>query len=201
MSASINAEKSSADSVHVPEAVAARVSGWQQDFALLTDSYRPYLYRRCMRHLGNPADAEDVLQDVVMNAYRFAHRFERRAKFKTWLTRIADNQCYTFLRQRQQHIKLEHSLAVLEFHETAMDVEAGEKADHLKKMISEVMANVSPKAREVLSLRYWLELSMEEIAHTLGIGLSATKMRLHRAHQQCFYEIDSKCPAFDSRQS
>lgn len=192
MGASSNTEKNNANEVRLLAAVVARDPGWQQAFASLMNGYRPYLYHRCRRHLGNSTDAEDALQDVFINAYRFAHRFEHRAKLKTWLTRIADNQCYTLLRRRQQQINLEHLLAVIEIHETAMDPSTDETVDHTKKLVCGVMAKVSPKAREILSLRYWLELSMEEIAQTLGIGLSATKMRLHRAHQQCFSEIDSR---------
>lgn len=192
MAATTHQEKTSADEVLLLNAVVARGPGWQQAFASLMDSYGPYLYHRCLRHLRNAADAEDVLQEVFIKAYRFAHRFERRAQLKTWLTRIADNQCYTFLRKRQQQINLEHLLAVIEIHEAAMDMRLSETAEYRKKMVSQVMAKVSPKAREILSLRYWLELSMDEIAQTLGIGLSAAKMRLHRAHQQCFSEIESE---------
>ncbi len=52
------------------------------------------------------------------------------------------------------------------------------------------MAKLSPRSREILSLRYWLDLPLEEIAQTLGIGLSAAKMRLHRAHRHCLEHID-----------
>jgi RNA polymerase sigma-70 factor (ECF subfamily) len=141
-------------------------------------------------YLHNAADAEDVLQESFLNAYRFADRFEGRASLKTWLTRIADNQCYTFLRKRQQYASVEHLLAVIEIHEAAqaaMEIEE----DHRRQFVAEAMGSVSPKAREVLALRYWLELPLEEISATLGIGLSATKMRLHRAHRQCLDVMDS----------
>ena len=184
MSASADNKKINAQEVQLLEAVAVRRPGWQQAFASLMDAYRPYLFRRCLGHLHNAADAEDVLQESFLNAYRFADRFEGRASLKTWLTRIADNQCYTFLRKRQQYADVEHLLAVIEIHEAAqaaMEIEV----DDRREFVVEAMASVSPKAREVLALRYWLELPLEEISTTLGIGLSATKMRLHRAHRQC----------------
>ena len=125
MVASTNTEKNDANEVQLLETVAARDPGWQRAVASLMNCYRPYLYHRCMHHLGNSADVEDVLQDVFINVYRFARRFERRAKLKTWLTRVADNQCYTFLRrQQQQQVNVEYSLAVIEIHETAMDIPA-----------------------------------------------------------------------------
>jgi RNA polymerase sigma-70 factor (ECF subfamily) len=190
MSASAENKMINAQEVQLLEAVAVRRPGWQQAFASLMDAYRPYLYWRCVGHLHNAADAEDVLQESFLNAYRFADRFEGRASLKTWLTRIADNQCYTFLRKRQQYASVEHLLAVIEIHEAAqaaMEIEE----DHRRQFVAEAMGSVSPKAREVLALRYWLELPLEEISATLGIGLSATKMRLHRAHRQCLDVMDS----------
>ena len=192
MSASAERKKINAQEVQLLEAVVDRRLGWEQAFASLMHAYRPYLYRRCMGHLHNAADAEDVLQESFLNAYRFANRFEGRASLKTWLTRIADNQCYTFLRKKQQYANVEHLLAVIEVHESvqaAMEMEA----DHRRQFVAEALAQVSPKAREILALRYWLELPLEEISATLGIGLSATKMRLHRAHRQCLDVMDPGC--------
>jgi len=191
MSASADRKKINAQEVQLLEAVVVRRPGWQQAFKSLMDAYRPYLYRRCLGYLHNAADAEDVLQESFLNAYRFANRFEGRASLKTWLTRIADNQCYTFLRKKQQYTNVEYLLAVIEIHEAAqaaMEIEA----DHRRQFVADALGRVSPKAREILALRYWLELPLEEISTTLGIGLSATKMRLHRAHRQCLDVMDSE---------
>lgn len=175
--------------VQLLQVVTAQEPGWQQAYATVVNSYRPYLFQRCMRHLRNAADAEDVLQEVFLNAYRFAHRYQGRASVKTWLTTIADNQCNTFLRKRKRYTSVQHLLAVIDIHEAAEAASAAQKEEQ-RRIVAEAMAKVSPKAREILSLRYWLELPLEDIAQTLGIGLSATKMRLHRAHQQCFGVID-----------
>jgi len=172
------------------EAVVAGKSGWQRDYANLMNAHRSYLYQRCMRYLRNVDDAEDVLQEVFLNAFRYAERYQGRASFKTWLTTIADNQCFSYLRRKQRCFEVEHLAAVIEIHEGGRMASEAVQDDERRRMVARAMARLSPKAREILSLRYWLDLSLEEIARTLGIGLSAAKMRLHRAHQQCMEAID-----------
>lgn len=196
MMASTGAEKDYEREVQLLQAVIAQAPGWQRAFATVVNTYRPYLFRRCVRHIRNVTDAEDVLQEVFLNAYRFAGRYEGRASLKTWLTTIADNQCNTFLRRRQRYSSVQQLLAVIDIHEAEQAAtEAHEKEQ--RHIVAEAMARVSPTAREILSLRYWLELPLEEIARTLGIGLSATKMRLHRAHHQCFGVVDPECRPAD----
>ena len=172
------------------EAVVARKPGWQRAYADLVEGYRPYLYQRCLRCLRNPGDTEDVLQEVFLNAYRYADRYQGRASLKTWLTTIADNQCFTHLRRKQRYIQIEHLAAVIEIHEDPQLPSEAVQEDQRRQLVAGVMAQLSPRSREILSLRYWLDLSLEEIAQTLGIGLSATKMRLHRAQHQCREKID-----------
>lgn len=130
MSTSAKTERKNAHGVQLLKAVVIRGPGWQQAFTSLIDGYRPYLFRRCRGQLRNAADAEDVLQETFINVYRFAHRFEGRASLKTWLTRIADNQCYTFLRKLPEHM-----LALIEVHEAAQaarGIEADEQRRWLK---------------------------------------------------------------------
>lgn len=172
------------------EAVVARKPGWQRAYADLVEGFGPYLYQRCLRYLRNTDDAEDVLQEVFLNAYRYADRYQGRASLKTWLTTIADNQCFTHLRRKQRHIQIEHLAAVIEIHEAGQRASEAVQDDERRQLVVRVMAQLSPRSREILSLRYWLDLSLEEIAQTLGIGLSAAKMRLHRAHRQCLEEIE-----------
>ena len=171
-------------------AVAARRPGWQRCYAQLVADYRPYLYQRCLRYLRNADDAEDVLQEVFLSAYRYADRFQGRSSLKTWLTAIADNRCFTHLRRKQRYGQVEHLSALIEIYERGeAAAEAGDDEER-RCMVAQAMNRVSPRSREVLALRYWLDLSLEEIAQTLGIGLSATKMRLLRAHRQCVEKID-----------
>lgn len=172
------------------EAVAARKPGWQRAYADLVDAYGPYLYRRCLGHLGNADDVEDVLQEVFLSAYRYADRFQGRSSLKTWLTSIADNQCFTHLRRKQRWVQREHLAALIEIYENGKGAEEAVHGREKQRLVAGVMAQLSPRSREILSLRYWLDLSLEEIAQTLGIGLSATKMRLLRAHRQCLEKID-----------
>lgn len=172
------------------EAVVAKRRGWQRLYAKLVDTYRPYLYQRCLRYLRDADDAEDVLQEVFLSAYRHADRFQGRASLKTWLTKISDNQCLTYLRRKQRYGQVEHLAAVMEIYEEGEAAADADDEEERRQMVAKAMERLSPKSRKILSLRYWLDLSLEEIARTLGIGLSAAKMRLHRAHRQCLEAIE-----------
>lgn len=192
MAAFTRSEKNYEREVQLLQVVIAHEPGWQRAYAAVVNTYRPYLFQRCVRHLRNAADAEDVLQEVFLNAYRFANRYQGRASLKTWLTTIANNQCNTFLRRRQRQTSVQHLLAEIDIDEAACAASAAQ-AEEQRLIVAKAMIKVSPTAREVLSLRYWLELPLEEIAQTLGIGLCATKMRLYRAHQQCYAAVESEC--------
>src|SRR6201986_3509456 len=73
-------------------------SGDEDAFAALTGPFRHELQVHCYRILGSAADAEDMLQETMMAAWRGLHRFEGRASLRTWLHAIATNKCLNHLR-------------------------------------------------------------------------------------------------------
>jgi len=79
-------------------------AGDKRAFAALVDAYSPRLYRLALRMLGDPLEAEDVLQDTFLKAFRNLQSFEGRSKMGTWLYRIASNEALMRLRKRQPTI-------------------------------------------------------------------------------------------------
>jgi RNA polymerase sigma-70 factor, ECF subfamily len=78
-------------------------AGDRAEFARLVDTYYGIIYRLALRMLNNPQDAEDILQETFLKAYRHIDGFDGRAKVSTWLYRIATNEALMFLHRRKPH--------------------------------------------------------------------------------------------------
>lgn len=164
-------------------------SGWQSAFTLLFERYERDIYRYSFSILKNQADAEDVLQEVFIRFYRSAYQFNGQSSLKTWLLRITENQCFSLINKKQtQQDRVKLIETIIDLSEQSYKADAYE-AEQRKNTVSNTLKQINSSAREILSLRYWFDLSLEDIAFTLGIGLSAGKMRLHRAHQTCLQKI------------
>lgn len=159
-------------------------------FAVLVRRYEGMLYRVALRYLGNYADADDATQDAFLKAFRGLPGFRQDAEFKTWLFKILHNVCMTQFAQRRRHEAIEldgHEL------ENATDDKGVDEFQNLieSDAIQNTLSQLNQQERQILILRLIAELSLQETAETLGLGLSATKMRFYRA-QQRFADIYSR---------
>jgi RNA polymerase sigma-70 factor (ECF subfamily) len=145
--------------------------------------HRPWVVRRCRSWLGSWSDAEDVAQETLMRVCAGLHGLEQRTRFKPWLARIVDNQCKTFLARRSRWITVEHIeslIDLLEYGEASGEASPESELATLE-LVHRIMDGIPPQARQVLHLRFFEDQSLEEIARTLEVSLSAAKMRLYRA--------------------
>lgn len=172
--------------------VLKRETGWQACFEALYRQHHSYLYHRCLRRLGEPSDVEDVLQEVFLSAWRHLGKFEGRSSLKTWLVRIADNECTLFQRRQQRYLNVEHIEQLIELHETMTEFPEPGAVEDKHAKVGRLMGRLPPAASEVIALRYWGDLRLEQIGTVLGISLSATKMRVQRAlqHARLVLEAD-----------
>lgn len=149
-------------------------------FTVLIERYRGRLLRRCQARLGNRQDAEDALQETLLRAYRGLHGFRGEANVRTWLTAIADNQCASLAQRRARHVIGEHLRQLIVLHEELR--QPGHDSDEdASRRAHRTLAHAARRDREILLLRFFQDLTLEEIAGTLDIGLSTAKMRLYRA--------------------
>ena len=154
-------------------------------FGKLVEIYQTPVYNLTMRMLGNPIEAEEAAQDTFLKAYTRLKTFDVNRKFSTWILSIASHQCIDRLRRRrfvwlsiEDNPKTEnlvsensHPFGTASRHET-------------RDEIQQVVDRLEPNYRLPLILRYWYDLSYEEIAATLGITEQSVKSRLHRARLQ-----------------
>ena len=168
--------------------VCAAQSGDPIAFAQLCERHCHKMMWRLHRITGNWHDAEDALQDALLNAFRNLHRFESRSSFATWFTSIVINSgLMTLRRKRGKAILLDETFddltpveVRLELH-TVNNPESLCARGELQQMLSAAIHRLPPVLRIATELRVVHDHSVVEIARQLGISESAVKSRLSRA--------------------
>jgi RNA polymerase sigma-70 factor (ECF subfamily) len=168
-------------------AIIAQVRAGDSDaFRVLVERHSRNIFRLAYRMVGNEPDAEDVVQDTFLRAFRQIGRFESRANFGTWLYRIAVNCALDLLRQRpRQAVALEPEPDERE--ERAEDPNLAASPERLafsaevQLRVAAALSELSPAERAAFLLRHFEGHSIEEIGHVLGLRTSATKHTVFRA--------------------
>jgi RNA polymerase sigma-70 factor (ECF subfamily) len=180
-------EGAMADSIQSDEEIVGRIrAGEPALFEVLMRRYNQRLFRAARAILKDEAEAEDVMQQAYVNAYVHLHQFEERARFGTWLTRIAVNEALARLRQRGRQEEVD---AMPEWSKKAMDLLTSrspnpeELALHreLRAILESSFEAIPEIYRSVFMLRAVEGLSTSDAAECLGLNEDTVKTRLHRA--------------------
>jgi RNA polymerase sigma-70 factor (ECF subfamily) len=161
--------------------VQAALRGDQAAFADLVTRYQTAVYNMAYRMLGDPTEAEDAAQEVFVRAWNQLHTFQQDKRFSTWLLSIASHHCIDMLRRRKPSSPLDDVALYVESDDPSPDELAlqGEQRDIVKKLLN----TLPEKYRSVTVLRYYNDLSYDEIARMTGLTESAVKTQLHRARR------------------
>ncbi len=166
------------------EWLASARKGDEAAFGFIVESYQVPVYNLCYRMLANAEAAEDAAQEVFLKAFRNLHRYDPERRFTTWLLSIASHHCIDILRRRRIQ---ESSLEDLLPSQMPSDPNPGPEAAYAQREYQEevraILRGLAPLDRAVIVLRYWYDLSYEEIAETLSQSVSAIKSRLHRTRR------------------
>ena len=166
-------------------AVVARArQGDSEAFQTLVERHSRRAFQLAYRMTGNEQDAEDVVQEAFIRAYRQLNRFEARAHFSTWLHRIVANCSVDLIRSRRS--RYDHAstddLAPTEQPETGdANPERLAASAQIEQKVASAMSELSPLERAAFMLRHYEGRSIAEIGKTLGLGTSATKHSVFRA--------------------
>ncbi|RKT53502.1 RNA polymerase sigma factor [Saccharothrix australiensis] len=155
----------------------AAVRGNTAAFDELVRRHTGRMYRVALRVVGDPVEAEDVVQDAWISAWRALPRFRGDAAPSTWLYRVVTNAALLHLRRRKPTVPLESAPEPRSDNGPEAAVLRGEAAD----VVLRAIAGLEPGQRVPLVLRELEGLSYEEVAEVLGIGVPALRARLHRA--------------------
>jgi RNA polymerase sigma-70 factor (ECF subfamily) len=166
------------------QALARARAGDREGFRLLVERHSRALFRLAHRMTGNQHDAEDVVQEAFLRAYRRLDQFEDRSQVGSWLFRIASNCAYDLLRSRQRRDRhLERDDDGLVEARPASDAgpeRLAEGAD-VRRGVRAAMDEMSDRERSAFALRHFEGWSIAEIAAALGLDESATKQSIFRA--------------------
>jgi RNA polymerase sigma-70 factor (ECF subfamily) len=179
-------EKAQRDYILVQQAIN---HGDRKAYAELLNNYRDSLYFMLLKMTNNPVDAEDLTIEAFGKAFKNLHQYTLEYAFSTWLFRIAANNCIDYLRKRN---RIQYSSGI-----NSEGEETGEFASDLPspnpgpeemiiakqkiKLMREVVEKLKPHYRMLVEMRYFRELSYEEIAVELDLPLGTVKAKLFRA--------------------
>jgi RNA polymerase sigma-70 factor (ECF subfamily) len=182
-----------ADQTDPDAALMLRVKrGDRAAFSALVEKYKQPVMNFVFRSLRDETEAEDLAQNVFLQVYKSRARYERTAKFSTWLFTIARNLCLNEIRRRTRHpaesleeSQTENEDAALRQYEDKKVVLPTEHIlqGELAGKIDEALAALPENQRTAILLCRQDELSYEEIARILGCSLSATKSLIHRGRE------------------
>jgi RNA polymerase sigma-70 factor (ECF subfamily) len=155
--------------------------GDDEAFALLVETYQKPVYNLCYRMLGDAQEAEDAAQECFWRAYRALHRYDPQRSFITWLLSIAAHYCIDQQRRRRLPIYSIDLISEEIVPDNAPSPETSATQSEQDRMLHQLMSAMKPLDRAALVLRYWYDLSDQEISQVLSTSVSAVKSRLHRA--------------------
>lgn len=168
-------------------------AGDEQAFEAVFNKYSSKLYNVAQRILGEPADAQEVVQEVFLTVFRKAHTFQGNSQFSTWLYRLTVNEALGKIRKgknKQKEVGYEEYLPkfqddghhssrpIVDWSDTVEEEYAGQE---LRQLLSQALNQLKPVDKSVVVLSDVEGMSDREIAEILDLTVSAVKTRLHRA--------------------
>ena len=177
-------------------AIAQVRAGDTDAFRVLVERHSRNLFHLAWRMTGNRQDAEDVVQETFLRAYRQLHRFDGRASFGTWLHRIAANHALDLMRARK--IREPHRpgadgeeldpLATLPGSEPGPDRLA--MSGQVQRKLAEALDQLSADERTAFVLRHFESMSSEDIGRALGVNPVTARQAVFRAVRKLRQELE-----------
>jgi RNA polymerase sigma-70 factor (ECF subfamily) len=174
--------------------------GDEKAYAELMSIYKKPVYHVVLKMVRNPDDAEDLTIEAFAKAFRNLHKFNPEYAFSTWLFRIATNNCIDFIRKNKiktmsidSAIKIDNGDEInIDFKDTNLTPQENAIKNQKIEIMQFVVAKLPDKYQRLVTLRYFDELSYEEIATELNAPLGTVKAQLHRARELLYDMIKNK---------
>ncbi len=154
----------------------------EKGFTLLMERYKERIYWYIRRMVVLHEDAEDVLQETFINAYRYAGSFNGQSKIYTWLYKIATNECIAlFRRSKRNDFKM---VEISQQYENLLSESGAETSENILLKFQEAIQQLPEKQRIVFNLRYYDDLSYEEMEEITGSSVGTLKTNYHYATEK-----------------
>lgn len=165
-------------------------SGNEQAFAELLERYKDSIYYMLLKKVSSEMDAEDLTIEAFGKAFNSLGQYTPHYAFSTWLYKIANNNCIDYLRKKKNRIYPvdnkrdgEESNSLNEVPSSILDPEERVIKEQKAEMLKAIVKNLKPRYSHLIQLRYYEELSYEEIAQKLEIPIGTVKAQLFRARE------------------
>lgn len=160
------------------------IQGNMDAFTQLVETYQRPVFNLCYRMLGDAQEAEDASQETFWRAYQAMKKYDPSRSFITWLLSIAAHYCIDQQRKRKLPLVDLDLLPEEEMPDPSPNPEKIINKQFENRVIHKLLDGLQPQDRAAVILRYWYEMSEEEISNTLKLSTSAVKSRLFRARRQ-----------------
>ena len=170
--------------------------GDQKAYAELLERYRDAVFFMLQRMINDKDDADDLTIEAFGKAFKRLHQYTPNYAFSTWLFKIATNNCIDYIRNKKKHgggFSLNKTMENEEGGEMSLDIKSEgltPEEDFMKKQKSDllraVLDKLKPRYKELVELRYFEELSYEEIADKTKLPVGTVKAQLFRARELLF---------------
>lgn len=173
--------------------------GDPEEFSRLVDAYSSKIYRLAIKMLNQQQDAEDVLQETFVKAYRGLKSFDGRSKLSTWLFRIATNEALMVIRRKHPDVvSIDEPIETEEGEQEPVQIidwcclpENELLSEESREKLDTAVQKLPERLRVVFLLRDINDLSTHETAEVLGLSDTAVKTRLSRARLRLREELSA----------
>ena len=164
--------------------VSQTLAGDRDAFGVLVHKYQEMVFAYAFQKVRNETDAQDVMQEVFLRAYRNLYTLRDPHRFRSWLYTIMSNECNRWLARAAKTRQREVALADAEQDDLRVDPAHTVPAEEWQVDLERAIAALSDENRIAVSMFYMGDCSLKEIAEFLGVSVNAVKGKLHRARQQ-----------------
>ena len=163
----------------------------QQAFAELMDKYKDSIYYMLLKMVNNNDDAEDLTIEAFGKAFNRLHQYTPNFAFSTWLFKIATNNCIDFLRKKKKNVmsidnripNIDGDDFMFEIKSEGMTPEQLAMNDQKIQLMRQYVKKLKPRYEILVEMRYFKEMSYDEISDELNLPLGTVKAQLFRARE------------------
>lgn len=172
--------------------ITATIKGDAKAFAVLVDRYKHMVFTLALKVLKNKEEAEEVSQDVFIKVYQSLQSFKGDSKFSTWLYKIAYYKSLDYLKKQKRSLHTSSIDSTMEYHlpsvENTLD---GLETNERKLIIKNAIDKLPEEDAVIITLYYFEELSLKEIAEILKKETNTVKVRLYRSRKRLAALLES----------
>lgn len=175
----------------------------QERYGEIIERYQGKLFAYLFRLIGSRDEAQDILQDVFLKAYRNLQSYDSTRKFSSWIYRIAHNEAVNFIKRKslKRFIPWEDIASTKDKMDMASFEDGADKAwlrKEIGKEVNMALEKIPFKYKQVLVLRYYSDKSYEEISDILGKPMNTVGTLISRAKQKLSQELKGQDLPFDN---